>query len=38
MDSQVSRSPDALLQNMPAQLHGRPDLVEEMTEELRRLL
>jgi uncharacterized protein (TIGR02246 family) len=28
----------ALLQNTPAQFHGRPELVEEMTEELRRLL
>ena len=27
-----------LFQNTPAQFHGRPELVEEMTEELRRLL
>lgn len=27
-----------LFQNTPAQFHGRPDLVEEMTEELRQLL
>ncbi len=28
----------ALFQTTPAQLHGRPDLVQEMTEELRLLL
>ena len=28
----------ALLQTTPAQFHGRPDLVEQMTEELRQLL
>lgn len=28
----------ALFQNTPAQFHGRPDLVEQMTEELRQLL
>jgi len=27
-----------LFQNTPAQLHGRPELVEQMTEELRQLL
>lgn len=27
-----------LFQNTPAQFHGRPELVEEMTEELRKLL
>src|SRR4051812_37422489 len=27
-----------LFQNTPAQFHGRPELVEEMTEELRQLL
>lgn len=27
-----------LYQNTPAQFHGRPELVEQMTEELRRLL
>ena len=27
-----------LFQNTPAQFHGRPELVEEMTEELRELL
>jgi uncharacterized protein (TIGR02246 family) len=27
-----------LFQNTPAQLHGRPDLVQQMTDELRRLL
>lgn len=27
-----------LLQNTPAQFHGRPELVESMTEELRQLL
>ncbi len=27
-----------LFQNTPAQLHGRPDLVQQMTEELRQLL
>jgi hypothetical protein len=27
-----------LFQNTPAQLHGRPELVQEMTEELRQLL
>jgi hypothetical protein len=27
-----------LLQNTPAQFHGRPDLVEMLTEELRRVL
>lgn len=27
-----------LFQNTPAQLHGRPELVEQMTEELRKLL
>ena len=27
-----------LLQNTPAQFHGRPDLVQQMTEELRQLL
>ena len=27
-----------LFQNTPAQLHGRPELVREMTEELRQLL
>jgi uncharacterized protein (TIGR02246 family) len=26
------------LQNTPAQLHGRPDLVQQMTDELRQLL
>ena len=28
----------ALFQNTPAQFHGRPEMVREMTEELRRLL
>jgi uncharacterized protein (TIGR02246 family) len=28
----------ALFQNTPAQFHGRPDLVEQLTEELRALL
>ncbi len=28
----------ALLQNTPAQFHGRPDLAEALTEELRQLL
>jgi uncharacterized protein (TIGR02246 family) len=28
----------ALYQNTPAQFHGRPDLVEQLTEELRQLL
>jgi uncharacterized protein (TIGR02246 family) len=28
----------ALFQNTPAQLHGRPELVQRMTEELRQLL
>lgn len=28
----------ALFQNTPAQFHGRPELVEQMTEELRQLL
>ena len=28
----------ALLQNTPAQFHGRPELVEQMTDELRQLL
>jgi uncharacterized protein (TIGR02246 family) len=28
----------ALFQNTPAQFHGRPELVEKMTEELRQLL
>ena len=28
----------ALYQNTPAQFHGRPDLAEELTEELRQLL
>ena len=28
----------ALYQNTPAQFHGRPELVEQMTEELRQLL
>jgi uncharacterized protein (TIGR02246 family) len=28
----------ALFQNTPAQFHGRPDLVEQMTEELREVL
>jgi uncharacterized protein (TIGR02246 family) len=27
-----------LFQNTPAQFHGRPDLVQQMTEELRQLL
>ena len=27
-----------LFQNTPAQFHGRPDLVQQMTEELRRLI
>ncbi|MGG3943884.1 DUF4440 domain-containing protein, partial [Peribacillus psychrosaccharolyticus] len=27
-----------LFQNTPAQFHGRPELVEQMTEELRELL
>ncbi|MBS4178758.1 SgcJ/EcaC family oxidoreductase [Lederbergia citrea] len=27
-----------LFQNTPAQFHGRPELVEEMTEELRKLI
>ena len=27
-----------LFQNTPAQFHGRPELVEEMTEELREVL
>ena len=27
-----------LFQNTPAQFHGRPELVEEMTNELRELL
>ncbi|BCJ86109.1 SgcJ/EcaC family oxidoreductase [Effusibacillus dendaii] len=27
-----------LFQNTPAQFHGRPELVEQMTEELRQLL
>ncbi|MBB6446580.1 SgcJ/EcaC family oxidoreductase [Bacillus benzoevorans] len=27
-----------LFQNTPAQFHGRPELIEEMTEELRQLL
>lgn len=27
-----------LFQNTPAQLHGRPELVEQMTDELRQLL
>lgn len=27
-----------LLQNTPAQFHGRPDLVQKMTDELRQLL
>jgi uncharacterized protein (TIGR02246 family) len=28
----------ALFQNTPAQLHGRPDLVQQLTDELRQLL
>lgn len=28
----------ALFQNTPAQFHGRPELVQQMTEELRQLL
>lgn len=28
----------ALFQNTPAQFHGRPDLVEPLTEELRQML
>src|SRR5262249_21211624 len=28
----------ALLQHTPAQFHGRPELVEQLTEELRQLL
>ena len=28
----------ALFQNTPAQLHGRPELVQQLTEELRQLL
>lgn len=28
----------SLFQNTPAQLHGRPELVQQMTEELRQLL
>lgn len=28
----------ALFQNTPAQFHGRPELVEALTEELRQLL
>ena len=28
----------ALFQNTPAQFHGRPELVQQLTEELRRLL
>jgi uncharacterized protein (TIGR02246 family) len=28
----------ALFQNTPAQFHGRPDLVEQLTDELRQLL
>ena len=28
----------ALLQTTPAQFHGRPDLVQQMTEELRQML
>jgi uncharacterized protein (TIGR02246 family) len=28
----------ALFQNTPAQFHGRPELVEQMTEELRQVL
>jgi hypothetical protein len=28
----------ALFQNTPAQFHGRPELVESLTEELRQLL
>ena len=28
----------ALFQNTPAQFHGRPDLVESLTEELRQLI
>jgi hypothetical protein len=28
----------ALFQNTPAQFHGRPELVERMTDELRELL
>jgi len=28
----------ALFQNTPAQFHGRPDLVQQMTDELRQLL
>jgi hypothetical protein len=28
----------ALFQNTPAQFHGRPELVQELTEELRGLL
>lgn len=27
-----------LFQNTPAQFHGRPELVEQMTEELRQVL
>jgi len=27
-----------LFQNTPAQFHGRPELVEQMTEELRQML
>jgi uncharacterized protein (TIGR02246 family) len=27
-----------LFQNTPAQFHGRPDLVQQMTEELRQML
>ncbi|MGZ4033139.1 MAG: SgcJ/EcaC family oxidoreductase, partial [Tumebacillaceae bacterium] len=28
----------ALFQNTPAQFHGRPELVEQMTAELRELI
>jgi hypothetical protein len=28
----------ALFQNTPAQFHGRPELVQQLTEELRQLL
>jgi hypothetical protein len=28
----------ALYQNTPAQFHGRPEMVQELTEELRQLL
>lgn len=35
---QASKWAIALYQNTPAQFHGRPDLVQQLTEELQRML